>query len=456
MEYLQDALLLLAMGGVLYIGASWQMFWEGSDAAYYQCYAVAFWQGWSGLQKLPPEQCTFLTHPDKNVMLITQDDLLRHMRQWRLPSGLIQFFAAQSPEKPYHTLPHEYPWITLLPLSLALIVPVHWYQVAFAIEMFLLIGSIYVVLLHWRSRQAALAYALYVLIGGASTAMARIDIVPAGLSLFALICAVRRSWNWAFGLLALATLSKIYPVILLVPFVLTLQRDTPGKWYIWSKWLPVALFVGICVLVTGVSLALSVVGTLAPLGYFAHRPTQIESLLSSILWLCSLLGHTSQRYTLSFDSLNVLSPWSESITLLLMVLLVVGLLSTWWLQWRGRIDLAMACLLTVLMLIVTGKVFSPQYLIWVFPLVAYKGESNRWWLFFWAMVGCLTSLIYPYMYPATSSLLLRFYLLTTVRNFLLLGFSVSVLIWKSGFCHWLCHHRKKTEYGKPRGEEKNT
>lgn len=139
-----------------------------------------------------------------------------------------------------------------------------------------------------------------------------------------------------------------------------------------------------------------------------------------------------------------------------MVLLVVGLLSTWWLQWRGRIDLAMACLLTVLMLIVTGKVFSPQYLIWVFSLAAYVGQSNRWWLFFWAVVGCLTSLIYPYMYPATSSLLLRFYLLTTVRNFLLLGFSVSVLVWRSGLCCWLCHHKEKTEDGKPRGEEKNT
>src|SRR5690349_11535475 len=75
-RYLQDALVLLVLGGLFYSGASWQMFWKGSDAAYYQCYAVAFWQGWSRLQKLPPEQCTFLTHPDKNAMLITQNELL--------------------------------------------------------------------------------------------------------------------------------------------------------------------------------------------------------------------------------------------------------------------------------------------------------------------------------------------------------------------------------------------
>src|SRR5581483_967027 len=81
-RYLQDALVLLVLGGILYSGASWQMFWRGSDAAFYQCYAVAFWQGWSGLQKLPPEQCTFLTHPDKNAMLITQNELLHSMQQW--------------------------------------------------------------------------------------------------------------------------------------------------------------------------------------------------------------------------------------------------------------------------------------------------------------------------------------------------------------------------------------
>jgi hypothetical protein len=437
-RYLQDALILLVLGGILYSGASWQMFWRGSDAAYYQCYAVAFWQGWSGLQKLPPEQCTFLTHPDKNAMLITQNELLHNMQQWRIPSGLRQFFAAQSPEKPYHTLPHEYPWLTLLPFSLALIVPMHWYQVAFAIEIFLLIGSIYVVLQRWRSQQAALAYALYLLVTNASTAVARIDIIPAGLSLFALICMVHKRWNWAFVLLALATLSKIYPVVLLVPFVLALQRSTAGKWYAWHKWLPVALFVGICVLVTAMSLALSLVGTLAPLGYFVHRPVQIESLLASILWICSRLGKTSLKYVFTFDALNILSPWSLSVTFLLTVLLVVGLLSTWWLQWRGYMDLAMACLLTLLIVIVTGKVFSPQYLIWILPLVAYVGQGNRWWLFFWVVVGYLTSWIYPYMYPVTSSYTLlmdylpRFYLLTAARNFLLLGFVVGILIWRSG------------------------
>jgi hypothetical protein len=453
-KYLQDTLVLLILGGLLYSGASWQMFSVGSDATYYQCYAVAFWQGWSGLKKLPPEQCTFLVHPDKDVMLISQDGLVHAMQHWRLPPSLIQIIASQEPEKPYHTLPHEYPWVTLLSFSLALIAPAYWYQVAFAIEMFLFIGCIYFVLQRWRSRPAAVTFALCLLVGNASTALARIDIIPAGLTLFAVICAAQKHWNWAFVLLALATLSKVYPVALLIPFILALQRDTQEKWYAWCKWRPVALFVGICILVTAISLVLSVVGTLAPLGYFAHRPVQIESLLASLLWLCSLLGKTSLTYVFTFDALNVLSSWSAGVTFLLIGLLVVGLLSTWWLQWRGHMDLAMACLLTLLIVIITAKVFSPQYLIWVIPLVAYVGQGNRWWLIFWALVGYLTSLIYPYMYPVAYSHVLlaaylpRFYLLAVARNFLLLGFIIGVLISRSCLYHQLSQHKEQAEYGK--------
>src|SRR2546429_2475899 len=255
-----------------------------ADPALYQCYAVAFWQGWSGLQELPFQvgsptvRCTLITHPDKDLTGISQDELVHTMQQWRLPSSLIQFVAAQSPDQPYHTLPREYPASALLVFSLGLIAPAHWYGVAYAIWMILLIGCVYLVLLRWRSRQAALAYSLYLVAGGWATAASRLDMLPAALTLFALICTVQKRWNWAFALLALATLTKFYPVILLAPFFLALQRGTQGEWYAWRRWQPVALFVGVCVLGISVSLLLSVVGILAPLGFFANRPVLVETL----------------------------------------------------------------------------------------------------------------------------------------------------------------------------------
>ena len=432
------------------------MFHTDADAARYQCYAVAFWQGWSGFQKLPPEQCRFIVHPDKDLTVISQQGLLHAMQQRRLPSGLIQFVAGQPPDQPYHALPYEYPWPMLLPFSLGLVVPAYWYQVAFAVWMLLLAGCIYFVLQRWRSRRAALAYCLYLLVGGWSTVAGRFDIIPAALTLFAVICVVQKRWNWAFALLALATLSKFYPATLLVPFSLALQRETRGKWYVWRRWMPMGVFVGVCVLVVSASLLLSVVGTLAPLGYFGSRPVQVESLSASILWVLSLLGKTSLKYVHTFGSLNVLSPLSSSVTFLMTLLLVVGPLYTWWLQWRGRIDLAMTCLLTLLIVMITGKLFSPQYLIWVIPLAAYVGQSNRWWLLCWTLVGLLTSWIYPTIYRMTPILLVpqnpRFYPVTTVRNFLLLGFVLSILISRSYLYQQLFRNKEKAEYNKQSGE----
>src|SRR5579883_2680083 len=54
------ALPALAAVVLLFCGASWQIFWIHTDAARYQCYALAFWQGSQGTSHLPGIQCAFL------------------------------------------------------------------------------------------------------------------------------------------------------------------------------------------------------------------------------------------------------------------------------------------------------------------------------------------------------------------------------------------------------------
>ena len=430
---LQDVIVLSLLSGLLYYGASWQIFKSNTDAARYQCYAVAFWQGQSGFQKLAPRQCSFIVHPKRSgLMVISQNELLHRMQQWKLPSGLIHFVAAQRSNQPYHALPYEYPWPVLIPFSLGLVVPAHWYQCVFAIVMLLLVGSLYLALLHWRSRSSALAYSLYLLVGGWATAVARFDMLPATLTLFAVICAERKRWNWAFVCLALAIFLKFYSIALLVPFFLALQQERQGKWYAWRRWMPLAVFGGICLLTIGISLFLSVAGTLTPLVFFNSRPVQIESLSASILWVFSLLGKTSLTYVHTFGSINVLGTLSSNILSRMILALIASLAYTWWLQWRGHLDLAMTCLLTLLTVIVTNKVFSPQYLIWVIPLAAYIGQGDRRWLLFWTVAGLLTSWAYPYIYTMVSDNLLLpynplFYPVTAIRNFMLLGFIITLL-----------------------------
>lgn len=446
-KYVLDAGILLVMCGLLYYGASWQIFKIYTDAAKYECYAVAFWQGVSALQSFPVHQCDNILHPDPTIPITTNTALADKMQRHGFPQSLVQFAASQSPNVPLHSLPREYPFLNLIPFSLALFVPAYWYQVAFAFWMAVVAVIIYAVLARFRSRRAAIACALYLVTGCWGTALGRFDLIPAALTLFAVVCAARKQWNWAFMWLALGTLFKFYPAILLPPFLLAQQMEihkTGAKWTAWRRWQPLGLFAALCVVVMGISLLLSIGGTIDQISYFGDRPVQVESLSASLIWIASRLTHHTLVYGKTFGSLNILNVPSlaSKIGLGGTLLLGVGLLYIYWLQWRGKIQLAAASLLTLLIVMITGKVFSPQYLIWVAPLVAYVGEADLKWVLSWGVIGLLTTWIYPNIYIMTPTLsnvplLPIFFPVTTARNFLLLGFVVALLIYYT--------RRKKTE-----------
>jgi glycosyl transferase family 87 len=432
-RYRLDILVVLAMGILLYIGVSWQIFKVYPDAAKYECYAVAFWQGTPALKPFPWQQCYFLTHP--SISFISTNTIVKTMQMYGFPLPLIQFVAGQSPNQALHALPHEYPLPTIILFTLGLVAPAGWYQVAFAIWMSLVAAVMYVLLLRFRSRKAAIVCALYLVVGGWGTAGGRFDLVPSALVLAAILCAIRKRWNWAFALLALATVLKFYPLVLIIPFLIAQQMESDEKWFTWRRFAPLGTFAAVCVAVMTLSLFLSVEGTLAPLSYFENRPFQIESTATSVLWLLSFLGYPLYP-EFSYGSLNVVSSLAPRVSLVNTLLSCTGLFYIWWLQWRGKADLTVTCLLTLLIVMFTGKVFSPQYLIWIVPLAAYIGESNPKWLVSWSVLGLLTTTIYPYLYTAADSLMAvpsfpLFYPTVAIRNLLLLAIIVSLLFYHS-------------------------
>ena len=407
------------------------MFTWYTDPGKYECYATAFWHGVSALKALPvPEiQCRFITQPPAGTSFVTNDTLLHFMRTYNVPSWLISFVAAQSPTQPLHALPHEYPLLTVIPFSFGLATSAHWYQVAFAIAMVLLAGVVYAMLRVWKSQRAAIAFALYMVVGCWATAAARFDIIPAGFTLGALLLAERGRWRWAYVLLAVATMFKFYPIVLVPAFFIAQQRSSYVFWYKWWKGLDV--FVLVCAALTTLSLLLSVEGTLGPLGYFGDRPIQAESTAASILWLGSFFGFPL-HYTATYGSLNMLSPLSSIVSPMTTLLLIVGLVYVCWLQWRGKIPLAVSLVLILLVVICTGKVFSPQYLLWIIPFVAYVGECNKRWLASWTGIGLLTTWIFPYIYTETKVFLdvptiSTFNPAVFARNAFLLSFLIILL-----------------------------
>jgi hypothetical protein len=446
-----DLITLLLMGILLFWGAAWlpgakyedkqtwQMFRPYTDVAKYQCYVAAFLHGLPALRQFPPDQCSFITHPDPSLKYMTRAQILQKMQKYHLPPMLISIVQAQDPDQSFHALPREYPLLTLLPFSISAIGPADFYQVRYALLMELLAVGSYLLLVRFCSRKAAVAAAFYLVAGGWATVAGRFDLVPAFLTLVALLFTTRKHWNWAFAFLAFATMAKYYPAILLIPFLMAQQFTASGTWYSWRRWLPLAIFVAICAVLTIASLLLSVEGTLGTFSYFGNRPIQVESVASSLVWIASHLGIHIERFEKTYGSLNVFSPISGTVSLLVSILFVAGIVYTYWLQWRRKIDLGLSCVLILLIVLLTGKVFSPQYVIWIAPLIAFVGEADWRWVLPWGLISLLTTWIYPLIYTMTKTLSLVpllpiFYPVVTIRNLLLLGF-VLVLLFNATFRH---------------------
>jgi hypothetical protein len=198
--------------------------------------------------------------------------------------------------------------------------------------------------------------------------------------------------------LALAILLKFYALVLIPPLFIAQQLQYRGsKWYALRRWDGMLTFLAVCVVVTSISLVLSVDGTLGPLEYFRDRPIQVETLAAAVLWMGQFAGYHVQ-YVYTFGSLNAISALSSKVSPLTTLCFAAGLLYTYWLQLRGKLDVFTTSLLALLISMITGKIFSPQYLMWVAPFIAYIGKSNWKWLLSWGIVCVLTTSIYPFIY----------------------------------------------------------
>src|SRR5437588_6020034 len=274
-KYLLDACIIVAMGTLLFWGVSTQFSNQYNDGTRFQCYASAFWQSPAALHTLGLDtngnsQCAFLDASSSST-------LVDKMRARHFPSFLVSLVASQPTTQAFHSLPPEYPLLTLIPFSLPLLTPMAWYHVAFAILMAITAWILYLVFARYPSTPSAIAFAFYLALGSWATALGRFDLIPAGLALGALILASKQRWSWAYLLLAVATLMKFYPAVLLPVFFIAQQKQLSGKWLAWSRWRSLGVFVGTCALVTLISLLLNVADTLEPFAYFFNRHIQVES-----------------------------------------------------------------------------------------------------------------------------------------------------------------------------------
>jgi hypothetical protein len=202
-----------------------------------------------------------------------------------------------------------------------------------------------------------------------ATAYARFDLLPGVLAGVALLLVGSHS-RLSAAAVAIAAAAKLWPVLLLP----ALAARPRGRVTVVLTTLAIgAGLAGASVLLTGWGRLLS------PLTWQQNRGLQVESVLATpamLAWALDPGGHVV-HYS-DHNAYEVIGAGVPALLAACTVLTVVGglLLGALWSRaWRHGAELspdavAWLCLSAVTMFLVTSKVLSPQYLLWLLPAAA--------------------------------------------------------------------------------------
>ena len=202
------------------------------------------------------------------------------------------------------------------------------------------------------------------------------DAWPALLTVLALWLLLRRHDLLAFAVLGLAVSAKVYPLVL-VP---------PAAWLVWRQAGARRSATAVGVLVVVAAAVVAPFAVYAPHGVFesfrsqATRGLQIESLGASLLLVLDRLGLYDAEVvrTTGVAGRNLAGGAADAVAAGLLVLEAVAVATVWVLYARARDArelLPAAFAAAVAGFLAFTKVFSPQYLVWLLPLVVAAGSA---------------------------------------------------------------------------------
>jgi Glycosyltransferase family 87 len=279
------------------------------------------------------------------------------------------------------------------------------------------------------SRAIAARVLVLVIVAAPSLAW-RFDLLPAVLVALAILCALEGRASFAGVALGLGVLAKIYPLVLV-----------PALAAVWLA--PVdrrrlAGFGGglVATVATGLLPVVLLAGDRAWgfVTYQADRGLQLETLPAGLILLVQ--GWNGARLPLTFDhgAVQVAGTAAQlylPVQLLLSSICFVALAAITLtlyrreLRFRGAVQprtiVAIASAF-ILLLLVTNKVFSVQYIVWLLPLAAFLSRGQFWLA---AVIGALSVGIHPLFYKQLIEQDRAVVWLLNIRN----GLVVALLVW---------------------------
>ena len=229
-------------------------------------------------------------------------------------------------------------------------------------------------------------------------AISRYDYWPALWAAAAVTALVARRPVLACGLAAAGTAAKVYPAVLVPLALLELWRRGGGR--------AVAQGIGAAVAVLAALTAPFV--AVAPHGVWwaLHRefvrPLQVESIGAAVLGAAHEVANVQLHVVKSFGSDNLVGPAPRLAITLSTIVTALALLAIYTLYARSERtgdELVAAAAAAVTAYVAFSKVFSPQYLVWLVPLVPLVGGRRglRAGVLLAAVVG-MTQIWEPYRY----------------------------------------------------------
>lgn len=340
-------------------------------------------------------------------------------------------------EVPYRDFELEYPALSIVPmllprLALADAAPdLPMYDGAFVVLSATLTGLLALVLGRFAvaatsGAQRALAVLAILVALTAHVIARRYDMTPALLSAAGILTLAAGRPTLAGGLVGLATAAKLYPAVLIPIAIVWLA----GR----RRFVDAGSFLSAATAAT--VLPFLPFTLIAPteafsfLSFHAERGLQIESVAAGLLELGGIVGITpAVGAEFAFNSYQLTTPVADAllpIQAVLTVALQLALAGFLWLHLRATthdhppasclIGYAVAALLAFL---VTNKVLSPQYLVWLLALVPVMSGVSVPLLVITA--AALTVLIFPMLYVGLIGLDPGAVLLLNLRNAALVG-----------------------------------
>ena len=225
------------------------------------------------------------------------------------------------------------------------------------------------------ARRAMLAAAAAPLLVGAVVRL-HFDLAAVALVLAALLALVSRRTALAFVLLGLGTMTKAFPLVVAPVAVAWLLGRGERR----AALRGCASLIATLAAVGALAVALSPAGSLAAVRYQSERPVQVESTPASVLLAIDRLGGEPARMVSGYGSTGVEHPLDDEVVAAFtaaLVGLLAGLAVATFRRARDAVEatagarsLVLSSLSAVAGVAALGKVLSPQFLLWVLPLLA--------------------------------------------------------------------------------------